>query len=63
MSTDLMFVLAVAVITWGGVFFYLLRLERLARNLEQQVGDDLTPAAQRAPGPSRTGKGGAEDDL
>ncbi|MBV9866612.1 MAG: hypothetical protein JO316_14755 [Abitibacteriaceae bacterium] len=56
MSTDLMFVLAVAVITWGGVFFYLLRLERLARNLEQQVGDDLTPRPA-----SRHGKGESED--
>ena len=28
-------VLWVALVTWGGVFFYLLRLERLARTLEE----------------------------
>lgn len=27
-------VLLVALLTWGGVFFYLLRLERLAKKLE-----------------------------
>ncbi len=30
-------VLIVALLTWGGVFFYMLRLETLARALERQV--------------------------
>jgi hypothetical protein len=30
-------VLIVALLTWGGVFFYMLRLEALARSLERQV--------------------------
>ena len=30
-------VLAVALITWGGVFFYILRLDRLAKSLERDV--------------------------
>ena len=29
--------LLVALFTWGGVFLYLLRLERLTRDLEQKV--------------------------
>jgi len=35
-----MFVLAVALLTLGGVFFYLVRVEALARRLEEQVRDD-----------------------
>ncbi len=31
------YVLAIALITWGGVFFYILRLEKLARGIEKQV--------------------------
>jgi hypothetical protein len=30
-------VLAVALLTWGGVFFYFLRLESLTRGLEKEV--------------------------
>jgi hypothetical protein len=31
------FVLAVALLTWGGVFLYMLRLERLAKSVEADV--------------------------
>ncbi len=31
------YVLAVALLTWGGVFFYMLRLEKLARLVEAEV--------------------------
>jgi hypothetical protein len=31
------YVLAVAVITWGGVFVYMLRLEKLTRSVEADV--------------------------
>ncbi len=40
MTSDSLFVLAVALITLGGVFLYLLRVEALARKLESQVRDD-----------------------
>jgi hypothetical protein len=31
------YVLVVALLTWGGVFFYMLRLEKLARSVEAEV--------------------------
>jgi hypothetical protein len=31
------YVLVVALLTWGGVFFYMLRLEKLARSVEADV--------------------------
>lgn len=37
MENNLVAVLAVALLTWGGVFFYVLRLESLARSLEREV--------------------------
>ncbi len=37
MDKSLVPVLVVALLTWGGVFFYLLRLEALARSLEKEV--------------------------
>ena len=37
MSKESLFVLVVALLTWGGVFLYLLRLELLTRHLERQV--------------------------
>jgi len=40
MTSDSMFVLAVALLTLGGVFGYLVRVEALARRLEGQVRDD-----------------------
>jgi len=40
MTSDSIFVLAVALLTLGGVFFYLLRVEALARKLEFLVRDD-----------------------
>lgn len=40
MSSDSIFVLAVSVITLGGVFFYLLRVEALAKKLEERVRDE-----------------------
>jgi len=38
------YILAVALLTWGGVWLYLLRLEKLTRQLEKSVEDS---AAQR----------------
>lgn len=49
------FVLAIALITWGGVFFYILRVERLTRSLEREV-EALTsqmPAASAEDTPLR----------
>jgi len=40
MTSDSLFVLAVALLTLGGVFFYLVRVEALARKLEEQVRDE-----------------------
>lgn len=39
MSSQYLFILAVALLTLGGVFFYLLRVEALAKRLEEQVRD------------------------
>jgi len=42
-------VLAVALLTWGGVFFYFLRLESLTRGLEKEVAaarDESRDAAE-----------------
>ncbi len=40
MSSDSLFVLAVSILTLGGVFFYLLRVEALAKKLENRVRDE-----------------------
>ena len=40
MTTDSLFVLAVSVLTLGGVFVYLLRVENLAKKLESRLGDE-----------------------
>ena len=37
MEQETIFILAVALITWGGVFFYLLRLSFLAREIENKI--------------------------
>lgn len=37
MGDKSIFVLAVALITWGGVFLYLLRLSALAKRLEREL--------------------------
>jgi hypothetical protein len=37
MQKDTIFILAVALVTWGGVFAYLLRLQFLARALETKI--------------------------
>lgn len=37
LTPDNFFVLAVALLTWGGLFGYLLRLDRLAKSLEEEV--------------------------
>ena len=37
LTPDKLFVLTVALLTWGGVFAYLLRLDKLAKNLEAEV--------------------------
>lgn len=37
LTPDKMFVLAVVLLTWGGVFAYLLRLDKLAKSLEEEV--------------------------
>ena len=36
-TTNLGLVLGVALVTWAGVWFYLLRIERLTRLLEREV--------------------------
>ena len=45
MQKDTLFILAVALITWGGVFAYLLRLNFLAREIERKIdrGEAQTP--------------------
>jgi len=48
LKTELIPVLIVALLTWGGVMIYLFRLERLAKSLEARAADralqdDLTP--------------------
>lgn len=37
MSTEKLFVLVIALVTWGGLFVYLLRLDKLAKRLEEQI--------------------------
>jgi hypothetical protein len=37
MKQETIFILAVALITWGGVFFYLLRLNFLTREIETKI--------------------------
>jgi hypothetical protein len=37
MQKDTIFILAVALVTWGGVFAYLVRLHFLARALEARI--------------------------
>ncbi len=39
MKQETIFILAVAIITWGGVFFYLLRLNFLARDIEKKISE------------------------
>lgn len=54
MGDKSIFVLGVALITWGGVFFYLLKLDGSVKKLENQLKaaeiarDDETTAAHRA---------------
>lgn len=43
---ELVPVLAVALLTWGGVFLYLLRLEGLTRALEKEVSRREAEAAE-----------------
>lgn len=58
MTSDSLYVLAVALITLGGVFFYLLRVEALAKKLESQVRDDeLAPRSTEAPSASALDNG------
>ncbi len=45
MADKSIFVLLVALITWGGVFLYLLRLAAIAKRLEAEI---QTHAAQKA---------------
>ena len=37
MALETIFVMVVALITWGAVFIYLIRLDRLAKSLEEEV--------------------------
>jgi hypothetical protein len=46
-DSELLPVLFVALLTWGGVFAYLLRLEGLTRVLEKQVRDVELAASTR----------------
>jgi hypothetical protein len=39
LAKELIPVLVVALLTWGGVVFYLFRLERLAKSLEEKAAD------------------------
>lgn len=39
MSHDSLFILLVALLTWAGVLAYLMRVERLVRQLEAKVTD------------------------
>ena len=50
MTTDSLFVLAVSVLTLGGVFLYLLRVEALAKKLESRLGDEELDAPFSASG-------------
>ncbi len=45
------YVLAVAVLTWGGVFVYILRLEKLARSVEADVRRVEAESASSTPSP------------
>ncbi|MDF2440678.1 MAG: hypothetical protein JWN98_1662 [Abditibacteriota bacterium] len=40
LSKDAVFALAIALLTWGGVWFYLFRLDRLTRRVENMLRDD-----------------------
>jgi len=40
LSKDALFGLIVALLTWGGVWVYLFRLDRLTRRVENLVRDD-----------------------
>ena len=46
-ESDILPVLLVALLTWGGIFLYLLRLETLTRALEKQVRDETLRASTR----------------
>lgn len=46
-ESDILPVLLVALLTWGGIFLYLLRLEALARALEKQVRNETLDASTR----------------
>lgn len=37
LTPDKLFVLIVAVLTWGGVYAYLLRLDRISKQLDEQI--------------------------
>ena len=50
LTADKIFVLAVALLTWGGVYVYLLRLDKLAKALEEEVrARDLDEAKNATP--------------
>jgi hypothetical protein len=56
MTSESLFVLAVSVLTLGGVFIYLVRIEALAKKLEERVRDDeLDSPIQNAPLASANG--------
>lgn len=51
MGNKEMFVLAVTLITWAGVFLYLLRLDGLAKKLERELKyrEEEKPPAEKLP--------------
>lgn len=52
LTPDKWFVCAVALLTWGGVFVYLLRLDNLAKTLEKEVRArelDVQPDSEAKP--------------
>ena len=48
------YVLAVALLTWGGVFLYLLRLEQLTRAVEKEVRAHQTQQSETRAATDRT---------
>jgi len=38
--SELMFVMIVTLITWGGIFIYLLKIDRKLSRLEKELGEE-----------------------
>ena len=55
MSQDSLFILAVVLLTWGGIFAYMLRLDKLAKLLENEVKGRVAQLDARASAEVREG--------